>query len=161
MNLLDPWLYIYKVLYVCEFVIKWHIAPFFLQLEQQMKKKKLKVELNTMLKKKGLGNNNIFCFEDQDLRLPVAFFIYLWWWSACIFQVDCIATTAGGIEEDLMKCMAPSYLGDFSLRGAELRKKGINRIGNLIVPNNNYCKFEEWILPIWDKLLEEQNTQVL
>ena len=57
--------------------------------------------------------------------------------------------------------MAPSYLGDFSLRGAELRKKGINRIGNLIVPNNNYCKFEEWILPIWDKLLEEQNTQVL
>ena len=43
-----------------------------------MKKKKLKVELNTMLKKKGLGNNNIFCFEDQDLRLPVAFFIYLW-----------------------------------------------------------------------------------
>ena len=59
-----------------------------------------------------------------------------------------------------MKCMAPSYLGDFSLRGAELRKKGINRIGNLIVPNNNYCKFEEWILPIWDKLLEEQTTQV-
>ena len=31
-----------------------------------MKKKKLKVELNTMLKKKGLGNNNISCFEDQD-----------------------------------------------------------------------------------------------
>ena len=57
--------------------------------------------------------------------------------------------------------MAPSYLGDFSLRGTELRKKGINRIGNLIVPNNNYCLFEEWILPIWDRMLEEQNTQVL
>ena len=78
-----------------------------------------------------------------------------------VFQVDCIATTAGGIEEDLIKCMAPSYLGDFSLRGTELRKKGINRIGNLIVPNNNYCLFEEWILPIWDRMLEEQNTQVL
>ncbi|XP_068694995.1 deoxyhypusine synthase-like isoform X2 [Montipora foliosa] len=73
-------------------------------------------------------------------------------------MVDCIVTTTGGIEEDLMKCMAPSYLGDFSLRGAELRKKGINRIGNLIVPNTNYCMFEQWILPIWDKMLEEQNT---
>ena len=59
-----------------------------------------------------------------------------------------------------MKCMAPSYLGDFSLRGAELRKKGINRIGNLIVPNNNYCNFEQWILPIWDKMLEEQSMLV-
>lgn len=77
-----------------------------------------------------------------------------------ILQVDCIATTAGGIEEDLIKCMAPSYIGDFSLRGAELRKKGINRIGNLLVPNNNYCQLEEWILPVWDKMLEEQKTQV-
>lgn len=74
-------------------------------------------------------------------------------------MVDCIVTTAGGIEEDLMKCIAPSYLGDFSLRGAELRKKGINRIGNLLVPNNNYCRLEEWILPLWDKMLEEQKTQ--
>lgn len=74
-------------------------------------------------------------------------------------MVDCVVTTAGGIEEDLIKCMEPSYLGDFSLPGAELRKKAINRIGNLIVPNNNYCKFEEWILPIWDKMLEEQNAQ--
>ena len=56
--------------------------------------------------------------------------------------------------------MAPSYLGDFSLRGVELRKKGINRIGNLLVPNNNYCRLEEWILPLWDKMLEEQKTQV-
>ena len=31
------------------------------------------------------------------------------------------------------------------------------RIGNLLVPNNNYVKFEEWLMPILDKLLEEQN----
>ena len=128
-------------------------SSLFPSIERQMKKVELKRRVLVII---------IFLvLKIKILRLPVAFFIYLWWWSACIFQVDCIATTAGGIEEDLMKCMAPSYLGDFSLRGAELRKKGINRIGNLIVPNNNYCKFEEWILPIWDKLLEEQNTQVL
>ena len=33
----------------------------------------------------------------------------------------------------------------------------IDRIGNLLVPNNNYVKFEEWLMPILDKLLEEQN----
>ena len=77
-----------------------------------------------------------------------------------VLQIDCMATTAGGIEEDIIKCLAPSYIGDFSLRGADLRRKGINRIGNLLVPNDNYCKFEDWILPIWDQLLEEQKTQV-
>ena len=38
--------------------------------------------------------------------------------------------------------------------------KGINRTGNLLVPNNNYCKFEEWIMPILDRLVDEQKSQV-
>ena len=29
-----------------------------------------------------------------------------------------------------------------------------------MVPNNNYCLFEKWILPILDKLLEEQKQKV-
>jgi deoxyhypusine synthase len=32
-------------------------------------------------------------------------------------MVDCIVTTAGGIEEDFIKCLAPTYIGDFSLDG--------------------------------------------
>lgn len=36
-------------------------------------------------------------------------------------------TTAGGIEEDFIKCLAHTYLGDFNLSGQELRQKGINR----------------------------------
>ncbi|KAH6558608.1 hypothetical protein KP509_1Z054800 [Ceratopteris richardii] len=74
-------------------------------------------------------------------------------------MVDVIVTTAGGIEEDLIKCLAPSYLGKFNLPGAQLRSKGLNRIGNLLVPNDNYCKFEDWILPILDQLLLEQNNE--
>ena len=75
-------------------------------------------------------------------------------------MVDVLVTTGGGIEEDLMKCLAPHYIGDFSLRGAELRKKGHNRIGNLIVPNDNYCKFEDWLTPILEKMHDEQDHQV-
>ena len=74
-------------------------------------------------------------------------------------MVDCIVASAGGIEEDFIKCLAPTYMGDFSLKGAELRKKGINRIGNLLVPNDNYCKFEDWIMPLLDEMLKIQNEK--
>ena len=71
-----------------------------------------------------------------------------------------IVASAGGIEEDFIKCLAPTYLGDFALRGKELRESGINRIGNLLVPNDNYCKFEDWLMPILDTMLKEQKEQV-
>ncbi|KAL6555113.1 hypothetical protein OROGR_006371 [Orobanche gracilis] len=74
-------------------------------------------------------------------------------------MIDVVVTTAGGIEEDLVKCLAPTYRGDFFMPGAALRSKGLNRIGNLLVPNDNYCKFEDWIIPIFDQMLEEQNSQ--
>ncbi|KAI8322339.1 Deoxyhypusine synthase [Martensiomyces pterosporus] len=73
--------------------------------------------------------------------------------------VDVLVSSAGGIEEDFIKCMAPTYLGDFTLKGRELRSKGLNRTGNLIVPNDNYCKFEDWIMPILDQMLKEQNEE--
>ena len=69
--------------------------------------------------------------------------------------VDCIVTTAGGIEEDFMKCLAPHYMGDFKLRGKDLRKNGVNRLANLLVPNNNYVVFEEWLVPILHTMTEE------
>lgn len=73
-------------------------------------------------------------------------------------HVSAIVTTAGGIEEDFIKCLGDTYIADFNLDGADLRKRGLNRIGNLIVPNDNYCKFEDWLMPILDQLLEEQKT---
>lgn len=74
-------------------------------------------------------------------------------------MVDCIVTTAGGVEEDFIKCLAPTYLGSFELSGRKLREKGLNRIGNLLVPNENYCKFENWIIPLLDEMVDEQTNQ--
>jgi deoxyhypusine synthase len=31
-------------------------------------------------------------------------------------MVSCIVTSAGGVEEDFMKCLAPHYMGDFEVR---------------------------------------------
>jgi deoxyhypusine synthase len=73
-----------------------------------------------------------------------------------------IVTTAGGIEEDLIKCLGATYLapeGRFDVGGAGLRKRGLNRIGNLLVPNDNYCKFEDWVMPILDSMVDEQENQ--
>lgn len=63
------------------------------------------------------------------------------------------------MEEDFIKCLAPTFLGDFHLDGKTLRDKGINRIGNMLVPNENYCKFENWVSPILDEMLEEQREK--
>ena len=73
-------------------------------------------------------------------------------------HVSAIVTTAGGVEEDFIKCLGETYLGSFDAAGAALREKGMNRIGNLFVPNDNYCRFEDWLVPILDKMFEEQEA---
>jgi len=70
--------------------------------------------------------------EDEDLKKPedrqkVRCTIFLGYTSNMIScgmreyikylcqhkMIDCIVTTTGGIEEDIMKCLAPHYMGDF------------------------------------------------
>lgn len=51
---------------------------------------------------------------------------------------------------------ATSTLGEFKMRGSALREKGLNRAGNILIPNDNYCAFEDWLMPILDSCLEEQ-----
>ncbi|MBI2451942.1 deoxyhypusine synthase [Candidatus Pacearchaeota archaeon] len=71
-------------------------------------------------------------------------------------KVDVVVTTAGGIEEDIIKCLGDFYLGDFRADGKELRKKGINRIGNIYAPNNRYVEFEKFVQPILEEIWKEQ-----
>lgn len=75
-------------------------------------------------------------------------------------HVSAIVTTAGGVEEDLIKCLGDTYLspGGFAAPGADLRARGLNRIGNLVVPNSNYCAFEDWVVPVMDAMLAEQEA---
>ncbi|ETP50699.1 deoxyhypusine synthase [Phytophthora nicotianae P10297] len=55
-------------------------------------------------------------------------------------MVDVIVSSAGGIEEDFIKCLAPTYIGDFSLKGENLRRRGLDG-------------------PHFGQMLEEQKTQ--
>ncbi|HLC93285.1 MAG TPA: deoxyhypusine synthase [archaeon] len=71
-------------------------------------------------------------------------------------KVHIVVTTAGGIEEDIIKCLGDFVLGDFRAPGKELRKKGINRIGNIFVPNSRYVRFEEFLQPILEEFYQQQ-----
>ncbi len=71
-------------------------------------------------------------------------------------KVNVLVTTAGGVEEDIIKCLGDFILGDFRASGKELREKGINRIGNIFAPNSRYVAFEEFFQPILKELCEEQ-----
>ena len=93
----------------------------------------------------GFTSNQISCGNREIIR-----------WLCEHKMVDCLVTTGGGVEEDIMKCFATHFMGDFALDGATLRAKGINRIGNLLVPNQTYCHLEEFMFPLLDEMLEEQ-----
>ena len=47
----------------------------------------------------------------------------------------------------------------FCFKGKDLREKGLNRIGNLLVPNENYCLFEDWINPILKEMIQLQKEK--
>jgi len=71
-------------------------------------------------------------------------------------MVDVIVTTAGGVEEDIIKCIKPFVLGRFDADGAALRARGINRTGNIFVPNSRYIEFEKFMMPLLERMTDEQ-----
>ena len=74
-------------------------------------------------------------------------------------KVNVCATTGGGVEEDIIKCLADFILGDFGASGSELREKAINRIGNIFVPNSRYVAFEKFAMPVLEELYQEQKKR--
>jgi len=72
--------------------------------------------------------------------------------------VDVIVCSAGAVEEDVMKTLAPHFVGDFALQGKHLRMRGLNRLGNLVVPNSNYSLFEDWLSPVLHAMHDEQDA---
>ncbi|KKP93353.1 MAG: Deoxyhypusine synthase [Parcubacteria group bacterium GW2011_GWA1_36_12] len=69
-------------------------------------------------------------------------------------KINVLVTTCGGIEEDIIKCLGSFKIGNFDADGASLRERGINRIGNIFVPNSRYVKFEKFVQPILEELYQ-------
>lgn len=52
--------------------------------------------------------------------------------------VDVIVTTCGTLDHDMARCWRNYYKGSFIMNDAKLHEKGINRLGNVLVPNDSY-----------------------
>ena len=73
-------------------------------------------------------------------------------------KVHLLATTAGGIEEDIIKCLKPFVLGSYDAKGSMLRDEGINRTGNIFIPNDRYVYLERFLNKFFEKMLERQKN---
>jgi deoxyhypusine synthase len=67
--------------------------------------------------------------------------------------VDVLITTCGTLDHDIARSWRDYYHGDFSMDDEQLRESGINRLGNVLVPDESYGKIlEEKIQPVLEEL---------
>ncbi len=70
--------------------------------------------------------------------------------------VDIILTTCGTLDHDLARTWKDYYHGSFEMDDAKLHREGINRIGNVLAPNESYgLVLEEKMQPILNELWEK------
>jgi len=68
-------------------------------------------------------------------------------------MVDVVVTTCGCVDHDLARVWKKYYHGDFLLDDAKLYKEGINRLGNILVPNESYgIILEEKLQPMIEEI---------
>lgn len=71
-------------------------------------------------------------------------------------MVDVIITTCGTVDHDLARSWKRYYHGDFLMDDRELHRKGINRLGNILVPNESYgLILERKLQPMLEEIFAE------
>jgi len=77
-----------------------------------------------------------------------------------------LVTTCGTLDHDLARSFKDYYHGDFNMDDKELHKKGINRLGNVLIPNESYGiiiekKMREILNELWKEGKKELSTYEL
>ena len=71
---------------------------------------------------------------------------------------DAVITTCGSLDHDLARIWEKYYHGSFIVDDKELHKKGVNRLGNIFIPNECYGKIlEETMHPILEEIYHKNN----
>ena len=70
---------------------------------------------------------------------------------------DVVITTCGTLDHDLARLWKDYYHGDFALDDKVLHKKGVNRLGNILIPNECYGEIlEKKLQPMIEELYKEK-----
>jgi deoxyhypusine synthase len=73
---------------------------------------------------------------------------------------DCIITTCGALDHDIAKSFSSYYEGDFRLDDQFLLKKDIHRLGNILIPNENYGPLiETKVQPLLQELYDSDKSR--
>ena len=73
-------------------------------------------------------------------------------------MVDVVVTTCGTLDHDIARMLADYYHGDFAMDDEKLREEGVNRLGNVLVPDDSYgIPIENWIQPILKDLYSQKS----
>ena len=78
-------------------------------------------------------------------------------------MVDVIVTTCGTLDHDIARCWRNYYRGSFVMNDAKLRDNSINRLGNVLVPNDSYGiiiekKMGELLESLWKEGIKEVSS---
>ena len=77
--------------------------------------------------------------------------------------VDALITTCGTLDHDLARSWKEYYKGSFVMNDSKLREDGINRLGNVLVPNDSYGiiieqKIQSLLQDLWKEGIKEVSS---
>ena len=125
------------------------------------------IELNqaveVVLKMKRAGSKVFLTFTSNMVTSGLrGFFAQL-----CGLKIpNILVTTSGAIEEDIMKAVGEEFeLSNFYADDTAMHERGENRVGNLIIRNESYMKFEdlmnEYLTKIYEKNKRISTSELL
>ncbi len=80
--------------------------------------------------------------------------------------VDVVITTCGTVDHDLARVWQPYYHGEFEMDDVALHRAGVNRLGNVLIPNESYGiilekKVQPMLRSLWDDGQRNLSTKEL
>ena len=67
-----------------------------------------------------------------------------------------VVTTCGTLDHDIARAFRDYFHGDFSLDDIALGREGLNRLGNVVIPNECYGEILEKVLLPWLSEIEDE-----
>lgn len=66
--------------------------------------------------------------------------------------VDAVITTGGSLDHDIIRSYKPYLLGSFGEDDVILHRRGVNRIGNILVPTQRYVMLERKVTALFRRM---------
>ncbi len=110
--------------------------------------------VNVIMKMKRSGSKVFLTFTSNMVTSGLrGFFAQL-----CELKIpNILVTTSGAIEEDIMKAVGEDFeISNFYADDTKLHERGENRVGNLLIRNESYMKFEDLMSEYLEKIYEKK-----